>query len=237
MAELTNEKKKAIVTAYLDGEQTIAEIIQAFGINEKALYAILREEGVEPNRRPGRVAADISEAEVVDRYLSGEGGSSIADNLNVSHTTIYKILRGSGVGIRTPGRYRADIDLCDVVERNHGGEPIASIADDLGVSATTLHNRFKEAGIKIKKNYNPPRKDVPVEEIVKRYKGGESIWQIADDYPVSHETIRKRLIEAGVELRAWGGRGILRKTSNHSKDGEARVNDNGVRGLTQSEGP
>ena len=232
---MTDEKRKAIVAAYLDGKRTIAEIRQAFGINGNALYAILHEEGVEPNRRPGRISVGISEAEIVARYLNGEGGSSIADSLNVSHTTVYKILHRSGVDIHAPGRYRANVDFCDAVRRNHGGESLTSIASDLGVTPTTLHNRFVEAGIKVKRNYVPPRKDVPVEEIVKRYKSGESIWQIADVYPVSHETIRKRLIEAGVELRAWGGRGILRKTSNHGNGGDACVNNHGVGGLTQPE--
>lgn len=45
---------------------------------------------------------------------------------------------------------------------------------------------------------------LPMEEIVERYLNEEGIRKIAKDYGVSHETIRKRLIEEGIQLRSRG---------------------------------
>lgn len=47
----------------------------------------------------------------------------------------------------------------------------------------------------------PPPKNLPVCEIIKRYRGGESLQVIADDYGVSWGTIRNRLLKAGEPIR------------------------------------
>lgn len=45
---------------------------------------------------------------------------------------------------------------------------------------------------------------LPTEDIVERYNNKEGLRSLADRYGVSHETIRKRLIEEGVILRSRG---------------------------------
>lgn len=47
--------------------------------------------------------------------------------------------------------------------------------------------------------------DLPVEELVSRYLGGEGIVELAEAYGVSHKTIRNRLLGAGATMRSRGG--------------------------------
>ena len=46
-----------------------------------------------------------------------------------------------------------------------------------------------------------PKSELPMEEIVARYRAGESATTMAPYYGVSHETLIKRLREAGAEVR------------------------------------
>ena len=48
---------------------------------------------------------------------------------------------------------------------------------------------------------------LPVDELVARYKAGESTWAIGRAYGVSHETVRHRLLDAGVKMRTRGEAG------------------------------
>ena len=50
----------------------------------------------------------------------------------------------------------------------------------------------------------PPRIDLPVEEIVARYKAGESTCKLARVYGVAQGTIQRRLWAAGVKMRTPG---------------------------------
>jgi hypothetical protein len=58
------------------------------------------------------------------------------------------------------------------------------------------------------------RLDLPVREVVTRYRRGESLKQLASRYGVAVGTIQKRLDEAGVRARP---RGAPRREINHNE--------------------
>lgn len=58
--------------------------------------------------------------------------------------------------------------------------------------------------------------ELPISEIIDRYLNGEHLRIIAKDYGVSHETIRKRLIDYAIPLRSRGlEKGIEKKKLNN----------------------
>ena len=67
--------------------------------------------------------------------------------------------------------------------------------------------------------------ELPVEEMVERYEGGENIRPISETYGVAFDTVRKRLRAAGIRLRVRGG--PLGNNHAHKRGGPLFVKDNG----------
>lgn len=157
----------------------------------------------------GRPRADIPVNEVARRNRSGETLSGMTDDYNVTVSTLSRHLKEAGYEVRAyGGRPAIELPVEEAARRNQEGETLKEIAEDYGVTSQTLSNRLKEAGYEIVAHYSwIPRKELPVDEMAERYRDGESLRSIAEDYPASHETIRKRLIEMDVSIRGnrgWG---------------------------------
>ena len=105
-------------------------------------------------------------------------------------------------------------------DRNHAiklylsGKSIKQIAIMLGTSAWPVANAVKKAGVsrtlsEARMNHfakggvpSVERKDIPVDEIVRRYESGESANALAHAFGASHQAIRERLQVAGVAYRS-----------------------------------
>jgi hypothetical protein len=99
----------------------------------------------------------------------------------------------------------------DLVRRYRAGQSCAAIAAATGLTLARVYLRLKQAGVEFRRGGKAPgqgRLDLPDAEIARRYRGGESAEAIARSLGVSAYAIRKRLIEAGVERRRPGRRGV-----------------------------
>jgi len=73
------------------------------------------------------------------------------------------------------------------------------------VSITPVRRVITEAGVPFRrKSWRPVPLDLDVDELVGRYKAGESAASLARDAGVSVHTVRRRLLQAGVTLRERG---------------------------------
>lgn len=213
---LIDEQRKELVDRYLNTEDPIREIISDLGIYPSLFYSVLREEGVEPRRKPGRSRVKaVSPQEVAEVYL-GEPETpveEIAESFGVSVALVYRRLAEAGVSkdeMRGSGRRPKPLPVDEIAEAYNAGARLCDLAEEYGMSYETVRRRLLEAGY----GTRPPGHqeiDLPVDEIVSRYEEGEHLRQIAEDYSVSHETIRQRLINAGAEVRP-------RAVGNYSKD-------------------
>lgn len=197
---VSQSTKEAIVEAYIDKDTPVREIVDEFGVSISTLYKALRERGSGPTRH--RNIANLPVEEMANLYTDGESVKDIAKKFGVSDATVYNRLRDAGVsreGHR--GKPRKEVPVEEVARRHHAGAALYELAEDYGVSDVTLSKRLKEHGYEVIRGSRMEKKPLPVERIVERYRDGEHLRQIAEDYPVSHETIRKRLIDEGVELR------------------------------------
>src|SRR5262245_6397912 len=84
---------------------------------------------------------------------------------------------------------------------------VPAVAEQLGVAYETARHWLLEAGIELRNRGRPSAaaERLDAEELTKRYKSGESIATIGAALGVSPTTVRKRLIDAGVSLRARRG--------------------------------
>ena len=98
-----------------------------------------------------------------------------------------------------------DRHLLATCYRRHGS--IAGVAADLDVAYETARRWLRDAGIALRPRGRPSpgAGTAPVDQIVKRYRKGESVATIASTMHVSPNTIRNRLIDAGEPLRPRPG--------------------------------
>jgi transposase-like protein len=84
---------------------------------------------------------------------------------------------------------------------------VTGVAAQLGVAYETARRWLVDAGVTLRTRGRPsPGADAaPVDEIVERYRKGESFAAIASLLDVSPNTVRNRVIEAGEPVRPRPG--------------------------------
>jgi DNA invertase Pin-like site-specific DNA recombinase len=161
----------------------------------------------------GRTRSDAgdSTAEMIRRYRTGETLVEIGAATGVSRATVERRLKAAGVVLRPagwrPGRRRRVVEDEDLVARYAAGESLNAIAAATGLYPTAVYYRLRRAGVELRSVAEARRNarlDLPVAEIVERYRAGETLVEIARSLGVSHHVIRCRLAEAGVERRRPG---------------------------------
>jgi transposase-like protein len=115
-------------------------------------------------------------------------------------------------------------DLAQLAEKYTSGMTLSQIAQEYGVSLQAVAYRLKQAGVKSRPlkgrkpsaatierarqanigRPSPRRKNLPQEELCAAYEAGDSSEMIARRYDVSDNVIRRRLHEAGIQLRPAG---------------------------------
>lgn len=89
--------------------------------------------------------------------------------------------------------------------RRHGS--IAGVAEELDVAYETARRWLRNAGVPLRGRGRPSpgAGKAPVDQIIERYRKGESVATIASTMDVSPNTVRNRLIDAGEQLRPRTG--------------------------------
>jgi hypothetical protein len=102
------------------------------------------------------------------------------------------------------------LSLDEMVRRYRSGASCYDLAAAAGLSRSAVAYRLRQRGIKLRpsgKGTGSGRLDLPVAEIVARYRAGQSMLTIGRALGVSAGTIHGRLVEAGVERRRrWAHR-------------------------------
>jgi len=95
----------------------------------------------------------------------------------------------------------------DIIKDYQSGMSLKEMSDWYGVSHSTIINRLKEAGayqprpIQRLRIRSSSKKELPMEQVIKDYQSGMSLYKLAHKYKVSRRTLRRRLVESGTVLR------------------------------------
>jgi len=84
---------------------------------------------------------------------------------------------------------------------------IAAVADELGVAYETARQWLRNAGVELRAKGRPSEHapQLDVKKLAARYRRGESIAALAESEGVSPNTVRNRLLAAGVTPRPRNG--------------------------------
>jgi DNA-binding transcriptional ArsR family regulator len=146
--------------------------------------------------------------EIASRYQAGATCTDLAAATGLARSTVHYRLKRAGVEMPSPSNGRLDVSDAEIVERYRAGQSCAAIAEATGMSPSTVHRRLEREGIERRWPGMAPgsrRRDLPIAIIVRRYREGETLNAIGGSFGVSGQSVRRRLIEAGVERRRGAG--------------------------------
>lgn len=142
--------------------------------------------------------------EIIAAYQQGVGAKRLGAKHGVSGATILLRLREAGIAIRRQGDRTVYLPDAEIAARYQAGESCAVIAVDYDVAETTIANHLRNRGITLRVDR---RIDLAADTLVLRYRLGWSIEDLAEASGCSPQTVRRRLVDAGVEIRRPGVRG------------------------------
>jgi hypothetical protein len=100
------------------------------------------------------------------------------------------------------GRERKDLPIAEIVAAYEAGEAPSSLAATYGVTAQTIRNRLYEAGVRLHQGGARPGPGFPIGRVAAEYGRGDPLPVLGRRYGTHPETIRRRLIRHGVQLRS-----------------------------------
>jgi transposase len=182
--------------------KTIEEIASLDGVGSATVRTHLKKLGVEIRSRSvarTRVTDDLVR-EWIDGYRSGLSTVQLAERYGFSNVTIGLYLKASGIDVRWG---ISDSDSSDIANKYLNGASIQELAALFGVSDTSIRNHLMRHGVELREpELRLKFDDEVIEGWAKRYESGEPLSSIAaSDGAPSATTIRKRLVEYGVEIR------------------------------------
>lgn len=148
--------------------------------------------------------------EIVEKWNNGRSYSKLAEEYNVNRMTIrnrineYYKKQGEIKPDRKIENLMKQIPTEEIIEKWNNGIGTRQLAKDYKVDIATIRNRinkyYKDRGeIKPKPKRESKigigRKEIPIEEIIKKWNNGISTKQLAKDYDIGRRTIYERINE------------------------------------------
>lgn len=157
-----------------------------------------------------RKFTDNQEREICRRYLAGETTTQLGTLLGTRGGTISNVLKRNGVTARAKGCGRQGILMtkneAEICRRYLTGESAAQLGAAFEVDPGTVTKYLKRKGITLRTNkeaHGGLSAEIET-EVCKRYKNGESTWQLGSAFGVHSTTIGNILKRKNIERRASG---------------------------------
>ena len=147
--------------------------------------------------------------EIKRRYAINEGLLTIAKALGTSQGPITRILKENGVRIRKPeesSKAFSDEEERVVIEKYKKGMTAKEIAEEYGLTNAPVLKVLKRSGYDPYQDTQERKKKLTAaqkEEIEKAYKTGDTLQELARRHGVTDPTIKKELLELGVDIRSY----------------------------------
>lgn len=150
--------------------------------------------------KPRKSHEDLPEQEIVAEYQRGGTLRGIGEKYGVSSPTIRRLLLRNNVAIRTTGRRKLSPgQVAEIKQKYSDGATQRTLADEYGVSTMAISWALDDTEPHPQGGRH--RTDLPDQEIIDRYRAGDTIVALAEAYDTTTSTIAHRLKRAGVKTR------------------------------------
>lgn len=133
-------------------------------------------------------------------------GAQIARQIGVSQPTVSVFLRSVGRGKGRGGSQRL-FDRQQILALWTAEQNQTKVAKLLGTSQAVISGALRSIGIRVGRGKRSPLHKLPMERIAQQYRDGLNTVQIAAEFQLDPEVIRRRLIRHGVKMRTRGVHG------------------------------
>jgi uncharacterized protein YjcR len=209
---------------YCERKQSTPEIANNCGVSPSTVASWLERHGIEmrtlsEERAQGEVSQLHDEEWLREQYCDQERSAvDIADELNLSHSTVRNWLNRHGIERRDRHSAHADGDIeplrsKDWLQREYWkkGRTATDIGEELGVHGSTVNRWFERHGIE-KKGQSVARSGEAIQKLEdeewlhKQYqKEGLSTVEIAERIGVTSRCVNDWMQRHGIERRGWSG--------------------------------
>ena len=180
---------KKIIADYESG-MNLTQIGKKFGVSQGTIKRRLIEAGVYQHNRFIRRMIEATRVQKIEA------------------TRVQKIKDRERKKMLYKERNMMRFPICEVISEYQSGMSPVELAEKYGVSEATIRKRLKEAGVRkiTAKERNTMR--LPMAQIISDYQSGMTLKALGEKYGVNQNTIRTRLIEAGVQQERRGRKKI-----------------------------
>ncbi|WP_288451941.1 helix-turn-helix domain-containing protein [uncultured Microbacterium sp.] len=168
-----------------------------------------------PERRPdaqrglprkARQLTDDEKMAFAEGYERGEPIADLATKLGVHRTTLDNLVKRLELSREDPDGVAPAVKDA-IVASYRAGETLALIGSRHGFSPNKVQRLLVAVGEPIRSRGPQGSRltSEQVRDLVDRYERGSAMGSIAEEFGVSYACVRKKLMGAGVQLRARGG--------------------------------
>ncbi|MGH8259859.1 MAG: HNH endonuclease [Steroidobacteraceae bacterium] len=142
--------------------------------------------------------------------------AEIARRTGTSQSTVSAYLR-SASRARGRGGSQRTVDRARVVALWHEHHNQHTVARILGIVQAHVSQILNKKGIRPGRGSRQPTHALAMDQLAERYLAGSSTVELAREYRVDPEVVRRRLIRYGVQMRARGMKGATNYQYKHGR--------------------
>jgi superfamily II DNA or RNA helicase/transposase-like protein len=207
--KFSDEIEAEIVRLYVEERRSTVQLAKLYGCTNTSIGKILKRNGIKArnlSEAKGGLTKE-QQAEVCERYISGQNTMQLAKLYGCRNPNIGRILKRNGIKMRSRSEAQggltkeqeAEVIRLYVEERRN----TVQIGELYGVANVTIGDTLKRNGIKMR-SLSEAKTALTKEqelEVCERYIEGENKVQLAKLYGVAHGTIRNILRRHNIPTR------------------------------------
>ena len=214
---------KQIEEEYLQGE-TINSLATKYGVSDPTLRRVLTNRSIRLRNASEvrRTLTDDQIKEAIYLYESGaKNQTELANEFGVSKMVIWKSFNTFNAKKREGSYVFNEERQREIVEKySSGNEDTTTLSKQFNTSVAAIRNVLRHHDIELRSikeaRILASERDIDVQQIIDRYKRGESTILISQDYAKSDQGIRNLLLRHGVEIRQREGGDTIDQALNNT---------------------
>jgi DNA-directed RNA polymerase specialized sigma24 family protein len=207
--KFTDEQEQEICRRYAEDRESTVRLANDCGVSSTCIGDVLKRFGVKARslKEAKSGLTHQQEAEICERYQSGESAPLLGEAFGVNATTICKTLKQHGVRVRSNSEAHGGLarnQAIEVCRRYQAGESTMQLAREFGLGDATVGRLLRREGIKMRnaKEAQGGLSDDQEREVCRRYAAGDNTAQLGAAFGVASVTVSNILKRGNIKARS-----------------------------------